>query len=231
MAENGRYVDYPQTRSPPSTTYRWRAFTPRSPTTLTTAPKLTGSSRRIRPSSMPCAKAPPQSSSRSFRGGSRMAPKVRFYTDEHVAKAVVHGLRQRGVDVLTVADASMLGAADEEHLASARSENRVLFTQDPGRGRERGSSGQRGQALDLHAVVVEDGAVAYVGVPLGDDGRHVPPAGAELRPVPLGAAQHHLEKLEPPVSPPAVDAEVVIEREDPRLLVNLGASDEACIGQ
>lgn len=32
-----------------------------------------------------------------------MGRKVSFYTDEHVAKAVARGLRQRGVDVLTVA--------------------------------------------------------------------------------------------------------------------------------
>ncbi len=30
-----------------------------------------------------------------------MGQKIRFYTDEHVAKAVVKGLRQREVDVLT----------------------------------------------------------------------------------------------------------------------------------
>ena len=60
-----------------------------------------------------------------------MGTKVRFYTDEHVAKAVMQGLRQRGVDVLAVGDAHMLGATDEEHLAWARSESRVLITQDP----------------------------------------------------------------------------------------------------
>ena len=60
-----------------------------------------------------------------------MGPKVRFYTDEHVAEAVTHGLRQRGVDGLTVGDAGMLGATDVEQLAWARSESRVRFTQDP----------------------------------------------------------------------------------------------------
>jgi predicted nuclease of predicted toxin-antitoxin system len=59
-----------------------------------------------------------------------MAERVRFYTDEHVARAVVEGLRRRGVDVLTVAEADMPGARDEEHLAFARREGRVLFTQD-----------------------------------------------------------------------------------------------------
>ncbi len=56
--------------------------------------------------------------------------KVRFYTDEHVSKAVVMGLRQRGADVLTVSEAGLLGASDEEHLRKARAEGRIIFTQD-----------------------------------------------------------------------------------------------------
>ncbi|HLC15663.1 MAG TPA: DUF5615 family PIN-like protein [Thermodesulfovibrionia bacterium] len=56
--------------------------------------------------------------------------KVRYYTDEHVAKAVIGGLRQRGVNVLTVPEANRLGADDEEHLAFALAEGRVIFTQD-----------------------------------------------------------------------------------------------------
>ena len=59
-----------------------------------------------------------------------MADRIKLYTDEHVSKAVVNGLRQRGVDVLMVAESGMLGASDEEHLAFARREERVLFTQD-----------------------------------------------------------------------------------------------------
>jgi predicted nuclease of predicted toxin-antitoxin system len=55
---------------------------------------------------------------------------VRYYTDEHVSKAVVRGLRQRGIDVLSVVEANKLGATDEEHLAFAFSERRVMFTQD-----------------------------------------------------------------------------------------------------
>jgi hypothetical protein len=48
-----------------------------------------------------------------------MAQTVKFYTDEHVARAVVNGLRQRGVDVLTVVEAGMRTASDEEHLKKA----------------------------------------------------------------------------------------------------------------
>ncbi len=56
--------------------------------------------------------------------------KIRFYADEHVAKIIIKGLRQRGVEVLTVSEAGMLGASDEEHIAFARKEGRVIFTQD-----------------------------------------------------------------------------------------------------
>ena len=55
---------------------------------------------------------------------------IRFYTDEHVSRAVIRGLRQRGVDVLTVPEAGMMEATDEEHLALALELGRVLFTQD-----------------------------------------------------------------------------------------------------
>lgn len=56
--------------------------------------------------------------------------KIRYYTDEHVAKVVVRGLRQRGVDVLTVPEANKLGADDEAQLIFALAEGRVFFTQD-----------------------------------------------------------------------------------------------------
>jgi predicted nuclease of predicted toxin-antitoxin system len=50
--------------------------------------------------------------------------------DEHVSRAVIQGLRQRGVDVLSVPEAGTLGASDEEHLLFAVQAGRVLFTQD-----------------------------------------------------------------------------------------------------
>jgi len=56
--------------------------------------------------------------------------KVSFYMDEHVPKAVVRGLRQRGVDVVTVADASAMGAPDLDHLRLAQRQGRTIFTQD-----------------------------------------------------------------------------------------------------
>jgi predicted nuclease of predicted toxin-antitoxin system len=56
--------------------------------------------------------------------------RVSFYTDEHVSRAVIQGLRHRGIDVLTVPEAGQMGASDEEHLALAQREGRVIFTQD-----------------------------------------------------------------------------------------------------
>ena len=56
--------------------------------------------------------------------------RMRFYTDEQVARAVVRGLRRRGVDVLTVPEAGTLGVSDADQLQRARDEERVIFTQD-----------------------------------------------------------------------------------------------------
>lgn len=53
---------------------------------------------------------------------------VKFYTDEHVARAVANGLRERGVDVVTTSEAGLLGASDEKHLEYASAEGRVVFT-------------------------------------------------------------------------------------------------------
>ena len=59
-----------------------------------------------------------------------MTEKIKFYTDEHVPSAVVEGLRRRGVDVLSTQEAGLLSASDEEQLALATSQSRVIFTQD-----------------------------------------------------------------------------------------------------
>jgi uncharacterized protein with PIN domain len=52
------------------------------------------------------------------------------------------------VDVLTVAEVGMLGASDEEHLALARREERVLFTRDA-------------DFLRLHAAGVRHAGIVY----------------------------------------------------------------------
>lgn len=86
-----------------------------------------------------------------------MAGALKFYTDEHSANAIAEGLRRRGVDALTTVEAGRLGASDEEQLAFAAQQERVLFTQDD-------------DFLRLHAAGVEHAGIAYTrqGASLGD---------------------------------------------------------------
>jgi Domain of unknown function (DUF5615) len=85
-----------------------------------------------------------------------MPTRIRFYADEHIAKAVARGLRRRGVDVLTAQEADLLEASDEEHLARARSESRVIVTQDA-------------DFLRFHAAGADHPGIAYApqGTPIG----------------------------------------------------------------
>lgn len=77
-----------------------------------------------------------------------MPAKIKFYTDEHVSRAVIAGLRRRGIDVLSTREASKLGAPDIEHLTFARKEGRVIVTQDD-------------DFLRLHAGGEEHTGIAY----------------------------------------------------------------------
>ena len=86
-----------------------------------------------------------------------MEKPVKFYTDEHVARAVANGLRERGVDVVTTSEAGLLGASDEKHLEYASAEWRVVFTQDE-------------DFLKLHASGVKHAGIPYTpqGAAIGD---------------------------------------------------------------
>lgn len=86
-----------------------------------------------------------------------MDERVRFYADEHVSGAVVQGLRLHGVDVLTTAEAGMIGASDEEQVVFAIAEGRVLYTQDA-------------DYLRLHRAGVTHAGIAYAkqGKPIGE---------------------------------------------------------------
>jgi predicted nuclease of predicted toxin-antitoxin system len=69
----------------------------------------------------------------------------------------VRGLRERGVDVLTVSDAGTLTASDLEHLERARAGQRVIFTQDD-------------DFLRLHAAGLPHAGIVYArqGTPVGE---------------------------------------------------------------
>jgi predicted nuclease of predicted toxin-antitoxin system len=55
---------------------------------------------------------------------------IRFHLDENVDHEILRGLRNRGIDVTTPGEAGLLETPDEDHLAYARREGRVIFTHD-----------------------------------------------------------------------------------------------------
>jgi predicted nuclease of predicted toxin-antitoxin system len=71
--------------------------------------------------------------------------------DEHVPSTVTEGVRQRGVDVLTVQQDGRVGVADAELLDHATESGRVLFTRDTDFLKEAASRQQHG---DVFAGVI-----------------------------------------------------------------------------
>ncbi len=59
-----------------------------------------------------------------------MARTIRFHLDEHCPIALAEALRRREIDVTTTSEAGLLGSTDEDHIAHALKEGRVIFTQD-----------------------------------------------------------------------------------------------------
>jgi hypothetical protein len=55
---------------------------------------------------------------------------LRFHLDEHVPASVASALRRRGIDVTTTTQANLCGRPDQEHIAYAVRESRVIYTQD-----------------------------------------------------------------------------------------------------
>src|ERR1051326_4224947 len=78
-----------------------------------------------------------------------MAESIRVYTEEHIDPAIVNGLRQAGINVLTFEEAGLAGAPDAQHLDRARSEGRVVLTRD-------------GDFLRLHADGVVHAGILYI---------------------------------------------------------------------
>ncbi len=59
-----------------------------------------------------------------------MPERIRFHLDENVSNAIAEGLRRRGIDVTTTPEQELIAVSDEEQVAFALRENRVIFTQD-----------------------------------------------------------------------------------------------------
>lgn len=59
-----------------------------------------------------------------------MSEKIHFHLDENVSTAIARSLRKRGIDVSTTPELKLVQATDEEQLAFASNEGRVLVTHD-----------------------------------------------------------------------------------------------------
>jgi predicted nuclease of predicted toxin-antitoxin system len=55
---------------------------------------------------------------------------LRFHLDENIDPSIADGLRKRGVDVTTAADAQLVGSDDRDHLSFSVAENRIIVTHD-----------------------------------------------------------------------------------------------------
>ena len=73
---------------------------------------------------------------------------IQFHLDEPCDPAIAVGLRRHGIDVTTTVEAGLLSAPDEDHVAHALAQTRVIFTQD-------------NDFLRLHASGVPHSGIAY----------------------------------------------------------------------
>ena len=55
---------------------------------------------------------------------------IRFLLDEHVPHAIARGLRLRGIEVVTIAEAELISRSDVAILEYALEAQLVVFTQD-----------------------------------------------------------------------------------------------------
>lgn len=59
-----------------------------------------------------------------------MSNKIKFHLDESVSNAIALGLRRRGIDVTTTPETGLIGASDQQQIAFALSNNRIIITHD-----------------------------------------------------------------------------------------------------
>ncbi len=73
---------------------------------------------------------------------------IRFHLDESADGRIATALRHRGIDVITTTVAGLLSASDEQQLAFAVGEDRVLVTHDS-------------DFLQLHQTGIPHAGIAY----------------------------------------------------------------------
>lgn len=57
---------------------------------------------------------------------------IRYHLDKHRDTAIAVGLRRRGIDVTTTAEAGLLGANDSKQITFATGDQRVFVTRERG---------------------------------------------------------------------------------------------------
>lgn len=77
-----------------------------------------------------------------------MPGRIKFHLDENVGNAIAQGLKLRGIDVSTTPLSNLIGSSDEQQLAFAVSQRRVVFTQDK-------------DFLRLHSVSKDHAGITY----------------------------------------------------------------------
>lgn len=77
-----------------------------------------------------------------------MSNKIKFHLDENVSNAIANSLRMRGIDVTTSPEQGLIGASDQQQLAYALSQQRVIFTFDD-------------DFLSLASTGIEHGGIIY----------------------------------------------------------------------
>lgn len=104
-----------------------------------------------------------------------MPQPIRHHLDEDIARAVRHGLRLHGIDVTTAREANLLGAGDDEQLAFAVGQQRVLLT------------------CDVDFLVLASQGISHWGIVYAEKRRHGP--GAIVRGVVSLAARSDADQM------------------------------------
>jgi hypothetical protein len=82
---------------------------------------------------------------------------IRYHLDEHIDTAIAVGLRRRGIEVTTTAEAALLQASDQQQITFATSERRVFVT------RERGIAAEIPHGATHTGIVIARGGRRNIG--------------------------------------------------------------------
>ena len=82
-----------------------------------------------------------------------MAQRIRFHLDEHIDPDIAAALRRHGVNVTTTVDVGLRTASDDAQLEFAKSQRRVIVTDDAGFLRRAAAGGDHPGIVVCHRQV------------------------------------------------------------------------------